>query len=239
MIRCLFVLLLVCVACPARCAEIQEVLPVNVFHSLREGKQQTVVIYGTSLTAGGAWAKELQKYFDKNFPGQVKFLNSGGPGQNSDWGVANLDARVLKHSPDLVFIEFSYNDAHEKFKMTPEKAKANLETIVQAIKKQNLQTDIVLQTMNLPWDAPTGKTPKSARPQLEEFNENYRRYARENKLPLLDHYQNWLKVWTDDPAKYQKWLPDGSHPTTEASLAITWPAMEVLLEKARSAVTAR
>lgn len=210
-------------------------LPLNVFKNLRDGKTQTVVVYGTSLTVGGAWAVALKDYFDKNFPGQVKFFNGGGSGQNSQWGVANLETKVLTHHPDLVFIEFSYNDAHTKFKLTPEVAATNLDKIVQALKKQNPQMDIVLQTMNVPWDGSTANGAKTARPQLEAFNDNYRRYAREHNLPLLDHYANWLKLWQDDSAKYQKWVPDGSHPNRQASLAITWPAIEALLEKARVA----
>lgn len=223
---------------PACCDEtgkdIKDVLPLNIFKNLREGKKQSVVVYGTSLTVGGAWATAVKEYFEKNFPGQVKFFNGGGSGQNSDWGVANLTKKVLDQKPDLVFIEFSYNDAHEKFNLTPEKAAANLDSMVQSLKAQNPQMDIVLQTMNVPWDAPNGNGSKRLRPQIEAFNDNYRRYAREHNLPLLDHYQNWLKLWQDDEAKYQKWVPDGSHPTREASLAITWPAIETLLEKARA-----
>ena len=227
--------LLASVASPGRCDEMQEMLPVTIFQNLRQGKAQTVVVYGTSLTVGGAWARELQKYFDKNFPGQVKFFNSGGSGQNSHWGLANLEKKVLAYQPDLVFIEFSYNDAHQKFNLTPEKAAANLNGMVQDLKQQNPQIDIVLQTMNLPWDAPNGNGSKTVRPQLETFNDNYRRYAREHKLPLIDYYQSWLKLWTDDQPKYQQWLPDGSHPTKEASLSVTWPGIEALLEKGRKA----
>ena len=228
-------LLLAGLMLPVQGDDAKEVLPVNTFKNLREGKPQTVVVYGTSLTVGGAWAVALKDYFEKNFPGQVKFFNGGGSGQNSDWGVANLQKKVLDQKPDLVFIEFSYNDAHEKFKLTPEKAAANLDSIVQSLKQQNPQMDIVLQTMNLPWDAPNGNGSKRVRPQIEAFNDNYRRYAGSTHLPLLDHYQNWLKLWGEDEAKYQKWVPDGSHPTKEASLAITWPAIEALLKKAGDA----
>lgn len=212
-----------------------EVLPLNTLRNLRAGKAQSVVVYGTSLTVGGAWAVALRDYFDKNFPRQVKFSNGGGSGQNSDWGVQNLQKKVLDQKPDLVFIEFSYNDAHQKFNLTPEKALANLDTMVKALQGQNPQIDIVLQTMNLPWDAPNGNGSKTVRPQIEIFNDNYRRYAREHHLVLLDHYQNWLALWQNDEAKYQKWLPDGSHPIKEASLTITWPTIEALLEKARAA----
>ncbi|MDQ3813275.1 MAG: SGNH/GDSL hydrolase family protein [Armatimonadota bacterium] len=217
----------------------KEVLPVTIFKNLKAGKKQTVIVYGTSLTVGGAWAKALKEYFDKHFPDQVKFINSGGSGQSSPWGVANLQSKVLEHQPDLVLIEFSYNDAHLKAGTTLEKAAQNLDTMVQSLRQQNPQMDIVLQTMNVPWDAPGDKKPLSNRPRLNDYNDIYRNYAREHDLPLLDHYQNWLKLWQEDPQKYQKWLPDGSHPTTEASLAITWPTIEAMLERARQSAGER
>lgn len=210
-----------------------EVLPLTVFKNLRAGKKQTVVVYGTSLTVGGAWAKVLKEYLEKHFPGQVTFLNSGGSGQNSDWGVANLQNKVLAHRPDLIFIEFSYNDAHMKFDLSVEKAARNLDTMIQALRAQNGQLDIVLQTMNVPWNAPNGNGSATARPQINDYNEVYRRYAREHTLPLLDHFVNWSKLLQDDPKKYQSWVPDGSHPNAESSRAVTWPAIEALLDKAR------
>src|SRR5690349_11253996 len=79
--------------------------PATPFRSLAAGKKQTVVVYGTSLTHGGAWANATKQWFDQTYPGQVTFINSGGPGQNSDWGLANLKAKVLDHHPDLVFVE--------------------------------------------------------------------------------------------------------------------------------------
>src|SRR6185295_2175026 len=85
-----------------------------IFTNLQAGRKQTVVVYGTSLTVGGAWAVATKQWFDQNFPGLVTFVNSGGSGQNSDWGVANLQKKILDLNPDLVFIEFSFNDAHEK-----------------------------------------------------------------------------------------------------------------------------
>lgn len=206
-----------------------------VFRNLDAGKKQTVVVYGTSLTAGGAWAVAMKEWFDKEFPRLVTFINSGGPGQNSDWGVANLKSKVLDHQPDLVVIEFAFNDAHEKFKMPVKRGSENLDKIVTAIHAQKPSTAVILQIMNAAWDAPNDKKSLSSRPQLDAFNDNYRRYAREHSLPLVDHFPNWQKIKTSEPEKFHAWLPDGTHPTKEASLAVTWPALRDLLEKARSA----
>jgi lysophospholipase L1-like esterase len=207
----------------------------TIFKNLEAGKNQTVIVYGTSLTHGGAWANATKKWFDQTYPGQVKFINSGGPGENSDWGLKNLKTKVLDHQPDLVFIEFSYNDAHEKFKMPVERGASNLKQIVAGIRAQNPDVGIVLQTMNIGWDAPNGKRSLSIRPTLEEFNDNYRKFAKSETLPLLDHYVSWKKLKESDATTYQKYIPDGTHPTDAGSLAVTWPTVKAWLETGRAA----
>jgi len=208
--------------------------PATVFRNLNDGKKQTVVVYGTSLTHGGAWSKALKEWFAAEYPDKVTFINSGGPGQNSDWGLANLKAKVLNHHPDLVFVEFSYNDAHDKFKMPVERGAENLKKIVDGIRAENPATVIVLQTMNIGWDAPNGNRSQSVRPQLELFNDNYRNLARDQGLPLLDHYAAWKKLKETDPKTYQSYVPDGTHPSAKGSLAVTWPTIKAWLEATRA-----
>jgi acyl-CoA thioesterase I len=210
-----------------------EPLPIQLFKNLQNDKKQTVVVYGTSLTHGGAWAKEMKSWFDEQYPGLVTFINSGGPGQNSDWGLAQLKTKVLDHQPDYVLIEFSYNDAHEKFKLPVERGAKNLAAMVAAIHKARPHAEIILQTMNVPWDPPNSKFPAKSRPHLEAYNDNYRAFAKEHRLPLVDHYVAWKKLLETEPAKYHKQLPDGSHPNAEASLAITWKGIRTLLEQAQ------
>jgi lysophospholipase L1-like esterase len=209
--------------------------PATVFKNLNTGKNQTVIVYGTSLTHGGAWANATKQWFDQEYPGKVKFINSGGPGQNSDWGVEKLKAKVLDHHPDLVFVEFAYNDAHDKFQMPVERGAANLMKIVEGIRAQNPNAVIVLQTMNIGWDAPNGNRSLSVRPNLDRCNDNYRKLAREQGLPLLDHYVTWKKLKESEPATYQRYVPDGTHPSAKGSLAITWPTVKTWLESTRAA----
>lgn len=213
-------------------------LPVNVFKHLQAGTSQTVVVYGTSLSQIAEWPKALKAYFDKQFPGKVAFINASMSGQQSNWGVSNLEKRVLAKKPDLVLIEFSINDSATKHNISIEKGIANLDTMVKALRRQNPRVEIVLQTMNLTWDVsagPVGKTAASDRPHLADYYESYRKYAREHALPLIDHFQNWLKLQREDEKQFKQWLPDGTHPIPAASLAVTWPAIEALLEKARHA----
>lgn len=207
------------------------------FQKLKAGEKQTVVAYGTSLTAGGAWVPLMQKWFDEKFPGQVTVINSGGPGQHSDWGVAQVKTKVLAHSPNLVFVEFSYNDAHQRFQLTPEHCRRNLEALLDAIQDQDATTAIVLQTMNAPWDPPEGKGMKDSatnRPELEIFNDNYRAVAKERHLPLVDNYPDWVEIKESNFPRYQALVPDGSHPNKHGSTEVTWKNVQALLEKAAS-----
>jgi len=218
-------------------AKANEPLPVNVFKKLQAGRKQTVVVYGTSLSAGAAWTKALKSYFDKQFPGLVTFINAAQSGEHSDWGVTNLQKRVLAKNPDLVFIEFSVNDAATKHNISTERSKANLDKMVTALRQQNPQMDIVLMTMNSGWDSPDEPSHKkyaSDRPHLADYYGVYRQYAHEHSLPLVDNYPLWLKLQQTDETKFHKWLPEGLHPIPEASLAVTWPEIEKLLEKART-----
>jgi lysophospholipase L1-like esterase len=215
-----------------------EVLPTTCFANLKAGKPQIIVLYGTSLTAGGAWAVATREWFAGRFGDKATVINSAGPGQNSQWGLANLEERVLAKEPDLVLIEFSYNDAHEKFRLGVEQAAKNLDSIVRGIKAKRPACDIVLQVMNANWDA-TDKKSMSSRPQLTAFNDNYRRYAQQHKLPLIDHFPAWQKLKETDEKTFHAYVPDGTHPTKEGSLAVTWPAVRALLERAEQASSKR
>lgn len=220
---------------PTSAPATQPATPLHLFQNLAAGKKQTVITYGTSLTAIAAWPKGLQAYFDKNFPNQVTVTNTAGSGRTSDWGLQNLQQRVLDHHPDLVFIEFSINDAVPRQNVPLEKSLANLGAMVTALQKQNPNVDIVLQIMSPVYDTPQqpGKTAATDRPQYATYNDAWRKYAADHHLPLIDHWPTWQKLQKDDPDQFKKDLPDGTHPIPEASLAITLTNIQTFLEDAR------
>ncbi|OAM90324.1 GDSL-type esterase/lipase family protein [Termitidicoccus mucosus] len=213
-------------------------LPAAVFKNLDAGKPQTVVVYGTSLCVSGAWVKELDAYLKKLYPGRITFINAASAGQQSRWGLANLEKRVLAKNPDLVFIEFSVNDAAAKHDISLKKSEANLDEMVRALRRQNPQVDIVLQTMNPAWDSDApkagGKKYGSDRPKLEKYYAVYRDYAARNNLPLVDNYPVWKSIQKKEPKRFQKMVPDGIHPDAAASREVTWPAVKALMERARA-----
>lgn len=229
---------LACLAMALALAAADPALPLGFFRNLQAGKPQVLVTYGTSLTEHGPWVAMLQPWFDARYQGLVTVVNSGGSGQNSAWGIRNVQARVVDRHPDLVFVEFAINDAHVKFKLTPEQCRTNLDGIIAAIRGGNAQADIVLMTMNVAIDAP-GKTAGSDRPRLAEFYANYTACAASAKLPLVDNQTAWAKLAHDDPKTFLSYAADGLHPNATGIKAITWPNIERMLLSAEAAAKQR
>lgn len=185
---------------------------------LDAGKSQTVVTFGTSLTAIGAWVDQLATVLEQTYPGQAKVINGAQGGANSEWGVNSLEQKVLSHQPDTVFIEFAVNDAVSKRKTNVEYARKNLEQLIDRILKANPDTEIILQVMNVP----VGHT-RTGRPNLDAYNQMYRNVAKDRGLLLIDHWPNWQRLLEEDPLRFVTYTPDTIHPVRAGALAIITP----------------
>lgn len=204
--------------------------------NLRAGKAQTVVVYGTSLTAGGKWVSETKAWLEKINPAaKVTVINSGMSGKNSLLGLAKLDQAVIAKKPDTVLIEFAVNDAFLyddlKERVSVADSAKNLETIIERIKKGLPDTEIVIQTMNPAWDSPKGNGSATKRPELAAYYEGYRTVAKKHGLLLIDHTKNWEAIRQKDQAEFENLVKDGVHPTPEASVKVTLPEVKKMLEQ--------
>lgn len=204
--------------------------PAAFITALAAGQHRTIVAYGTSLTANGAWVSKMNAWLSEKFPGQFTVINSGLSGKNSADGLAQLQEKVLNHNPDTVFIEFAMNDAFRYTDGTPQlsilQAKGNLEAIIQAIQQQNPQAEIILQTMNTVWNSPTGSNQSATlRPELAAYYQMYRHVAAARGLMLIDHEAAWSALQTESPATFQSYVPDGVHPNAIGSEDIMLPLL--------------
>jgi acyl-CoA thioesterase I len=187
---------------------------------LQAGQAQTLVTYGTSLTAGGAWVGQLQKALEAQFPGRARIINSGQGGMWSGWGVSNLEARVIRKKPDAVLIEFAINDAFLQYQTSPAVARGNLEAMIDRIEKALPQCEVILMTMN----PPTG-VHLERRPQFEAYYQFYREVAQARKLRLIDHEPNWTALLQKEPARFKELVPDGIHPNAAGCEKIILPQL--------------
>lgn len=188
--------------------------------NLEAGKKQTLVTFGTSLTAVGAWVDQLRSVLDQQFPGQATVINGAQGGANSDWGRGALDEKVLAHKPDTVLIEFSVNDANARRKTSVDHARKNLEDMIGRILAANPDCEIILQVMN----PPVAHT-KTARPDIAAYDQMYRDVAAECGFLLIDHGPAWQKLLKTDPHSFLLCMPDTIHPLRSGSLKVSTPVV--------------
>ncbi len=197
--------------------------PHSFVRRLQAGRPQTIVFYGTSLTAGGAWTTQVTAVLEQRFPGLVTTFNGAGPGRHSGWGCENLDERVLAHAPDVVFLEFAVNDAVARFQLTPAQARANLNAMIDRMLAARPDCEIILQVMNPVIDRPQGHD--GWRPTLPECQANYREVAAERGFLLIDHMPAWSRLLREDEATFRAWVPDGLHPAEPGYTALVTPVI--------------
>jgi acyl-CoA thioesterase I len=205
--------------------------------NLANGTAQKIVLYGTSLTANGAWVSQLQASVQASYPGFATWVNSGGSGKASDWGLANLQSKVIGHNPDAVFIEFSMNDAATTLGISRAQAVANLDAMVDAILAARPNCEIILQIMN-PRDFQPGDS-FDPRLELELYQQDCRDYATANGLQFIDHMPAWRALLDKGTAAYRVHVPDGTHPNANGYSLFMTPVLLHAIGLQASALTGR
>lgn len=110
----------------------------NVLNKLKEGKNVTLAYLGGSITHQEGWRPRSLQWFRERYSGSiVQGINAGVPGTGSDLGAARLEHDVLRHLPDLVFVEFQVNDSGSE-----ERIIKFMEGIVRQVWKKDPHTDI-------------------------------------------------------------------------------------------------
>jgi acyl-CoA thioesterase-1 len=203
----------------------------KLIKNLSNGTKQTLVIYGTSLSAaagGKAWVGFVDSALNNRYSNNLKVINSAKSAMWSTWGIQHLEDSVISKKPDAVLIEFSINDAFLNYKTSPELASLNLRYMVDRIKLSNPDCEIILQVMNIPLNASA-----DARPRLSDYNEMYRKVAKEKGLLLIDHYPNWEKILAMGKDVYLTYVPDGIHPNEKSARSIIAPFILKKLEEGK------
>jgi acyl-CoA thioesterase-1 len=186
--------------------------------NLHGGKKQTIVLYGTSLTAHGAWVAQVEASLGQAFPGQITWINSAIPGQWSGPALERLEEQVLRHSPDAVFLEFAINDSFMASRTSADESRYNLNQMINRIMERNPQCEIVLMIMNPPW----GQT-MAERPHYRDYADAFRTVAGLRDCLLIDTSGAWQKVLSRGDDVVAELLPDGLHPSAKGDRLVTTP----------------
>lgn len=197
----------------------------GTFFTKLENKEPVVIAYlGGSITAAPGYRVQTEKFLKAAYPSAtIKTINAGVGGTGSALGVFRLDHDVLRHHPDLVFVEFAVND-NGGDSLTICNA---MEGIVRKIREQNKQTDICfLYTINEPMVAvfQKGELPASMR-YMQVIADHY-------GLPAINMGWDVLRLMKEDKLVFRGeknaaygdkivFTRDGTHPTDEGHQCYT------------------
>jgi lysophospholipase L1-like esterase len=149
----------------------REGLP-NFQAKVEAGNEVKVAYLGGSITAAPGWRVQSREWLQKKYP-NAKFaeINAAIGGTGSDLGVFRLERDVLRHKPDLLFVEFAVNDGGA----SPERIHKAMEGIVRQMWAADPNTDIcyvyTLTEKMLP-DLQSGKMPQAAT-AMEQLADHY------------------------------------------------------------------
>ncbi|NLO72934.1 MAG: SGNH/GDSL hydrolase family protein [candidate division WS1 bacterium] len=123
---------------PARLAIGRDGLP-NSLAKLQAGGPVTVAYIGGSVTAMEGWRTQTFEWLQKTYPqAQLTHINAAIGGTGSDLGVFRYERDVLRHQPDLVFVEFAINDGGQP----PHSILRQMEGIVRQTWRASPHTDL-------------------------------------------------------------------------------------------------
>lgn len=111
----------------------------NFFQKVQAGKELKVAYLGGSITAAQGWRVKSLEWLKTTYP-NAKFveINAAIGGTGSELGAYRLQQDVLRHQPDLLFVEFAVNDGGT----LPESIYRSMEGIVRQTWKADPATDI-------------------------------------------------------------------------------------------------
>lgn len=184
---------------------------------------------GSSLTHGEAWTDLVAAELASCRPGDVSVMVLARPGAGSRWGVGiardAIGAAQPAERPHIALIEFSINDASlARGVSVAESARAH-RTIMTTLRDAGVAP--VLLTLSHAVGVNGFE-----RPGLSAYEDLYRTLSAQSRTPLIDLVPLWRAM---EPEELAVLMPDGLHPTRDAGLQVTAPA---IIEKLRPAICA-
>jgi lysophospholipase L1-like esterase len=179
----------------------------------------SVVTLGTSLTLRGQWADGLAAQLAECRGEAVRVSVVAGAGQNSSWGLAQLD-QVIAASPDLVTVEFAMNDASIVHGVSEAQTRENIGEIVGQLRSANPGIQIILMSTN-----PAHGWGWMSRFGLDGYYALNQSLADELDIDYLDLRPRWTERDMGQD------IPDGVHPLPAAARDVFIPAIAKLAEE--------
>lgn len=209
----------------------------NFRAKIEAGQHVKIGYLGGSITAAPGWRVQSLEWFARQFP-KAKFeeINAAIGGTGSDLGVFRLFNDVLRHNPDLLFVEFAVNDGGASV----EQIHKAMEGIVRQTWRHNPRTDLCfVYTLSEPMlgDLRAGQMQRSAS-AMEELADRYHIPSIHFGVKVVQLEKSGELVFkAPKPENLSEAMPivfstDGVHPHVEtghklytAAIERSWPAI--------------
>lgn len=211
--------------------------------NLAASARARVVVLGDSITKGvrsgvtpeETFASLLQSSLRKAGY-DVDVINHGIGGERTDQALARLSRDILSLEPTLVTVMYGTNDSYvdkgqKESRLTKDVYIANLQEIVSELRRTGIQVVLMTEPRWGDKAAPNG-VGENPNLRLEPFVEGCRQVAREQGVPLVDHFQIWSKA-NAEGTDIGEWTTDQCHPNpsghrvlAEAMLPMILPVLD-------------
>jgi len=190
---------------------------------ISETKSKTILCFGDSITAGyglddinDAYPAILQQKIDA-LDLNYTVVNSGVSGETTAGGKSRINW-ILNQNIDVFLLELGANDGLRGVSLS--ETRANLQSIIDAVKEKNAETTIILAGMELP--------PNMGQDYTTEFRQIFADLASKNDLKFIP----FILKDVGGIAKLNQ--ADGIHPTIEGHKIVAntvWKTLEPVINK--------
>lgn len=180
-----------------------------------------IVLMGDSITYGynasnrkTSWAGRLDEYLKKELKGQFEIINNGRIGETAQEGFEDVEDKVIKYTPDIVFIGYGTNDCSKEngsYANDFYNFESNMEDIAETIKSQtnavivfNLAPPVIEKRCN-------ADGVKIHNRDVVAYNNIVKKISGSMMLSFIDHYE----LMSDLENLGELICEDGIHPNDE------------------------
>ncbi len=178
---------------------------------LESGQPVRLVAFGDSITGvyyhtGGrrAWCDLVGLALQRLYPqARIELINAGISGNTTADALARIDADVLRHEPNLVFVMFGMNDTA---RLPAADFRANLRQIVERLRQRG--ATVVLATPNHVSAGDANRPPW----KVADYAQIVREVGRELNVPVADPHRVFQSVQSVDHRAWLRLMSDAIHP---------------------------
>jgi lysophospholipase L1-like esterase len=202
-----------------------------------------IVTLGDSITKGARPGVKPEESFAALLEAGLKkqgvkaeVVNVGIGGERTDGALARLEKDVLARRPRIVTIMYGTNDSfvdkgRKEPRLTVDEYRTNLAAIVTKLRAAGVQPVLMTEPR---WGL-EGRNGVDENPNglLEKYVDVCRSIAKEQKVPLVDHFGNWTRA-EKDGARIADWTTDQCHPNPaghRVMAELMLPVVEKMLKR--------